>query len=564
MAIDRRWNRWSAVVRPPVPLSRLRANLIRAGVFAVCGHAAVAQAQTSDNGLSPTGQQAQSAVNSTGAQGPGNGGIPRDPWRFVPSIGLDEMYSDNINLSSKGNERSDFVTTISPGLNITRYGSRLTANFYFSPQFVYYARGTNGSTTRNALDATATSTLIENLLFFDARSSIYQSNISPFGSLSANTQNGSSNRAETRYYSFGPTARSRVGSDLTYEAGYRFSGSSSDSASYGKNTTNQGFASFESGTSIRNLGYGANVSYVDQSFGGRGEVVSESASADLTYQLLPTFRLRGSAGYDRNSYPTTGEPDLKGPSYSGGFDWIPSQHTQLKAQVGHRYFGPTANIVFQQTTATMAVSLLYTRDQTTSSSSGLTLAQNPGFAAVDQFFQATIPDPVQRARAVTDYLNQSGLNSQQFGITSFLSNQLYLEKRLQATLTIFGLRNTLTLSAYRTEQQALSNFETILDVFNQAQKIRQTGYSATLAHKLGPRTDVNVSYTKTHNTALIGSGDTRQRVLQATINRQLGKRLSGYLQYRNTTQTGASDTLGNFYGGNYRENAILGSLRLTF
>ncbi len=519
--------------------------------------------KTIATGAVAIGLQASLSPASAQALTPNSGGAARDPWRFVPSLSLDETYSDNINLSSRGNELSEFVTTVTPGLRISRASPRVNLAFDYQPQFIYYARGTNGSGIRNFLDATANVTVIENLLFFDASSSITQQNISPFGTQAANTFNGSANRAESRTVSFGPTLRSRYGQDLQYDAGYRYQASNSDNSAYASNHTSVFFADFQSSTSFRDVGFGGNVNRTDQAYGGANEIVTETIGGTLTYVVAPTFHLRGNVGYDRNTYPTTGQADLKGPSYSGGFDWQPDHHSSLNVQVGHRYFGPTANISLQHTTPRYALSAVYTRDQTTSTGSGLSLVADPNYALFDQFFRATIADPVARATAVTGALQQLGLPVSEFGTTGFLSNQLFVQKRYDVSLALFGLRNTVTFDAGRTESQSLSAITSGFDIFNQANRIRSTVYSINANHRLGPHTTINVTAQKIHNVALQGTGDTQSRIFTASVNRQLQPHLSGSVLYRNSSQTGDSID-GGFYGGNYRENAVLGSLHLTF
>ena len=530
-----------------------------------------AEAQIDVDAPPIAGQPAGSGILLPGGiSSPGNAGAARNEWRITPSIGIDETFSDNINLSPPGSERSELVTSISPALRITRYGARLTTNFDYNPQLLYYARGTNGTQVRNYLDATLNAAIVENFLFFDASTAITQSNVSPFGTQSNNTVNNSANRAETRSYTLGPTLRSHSGSDFTYSAGYRFTGSTSDNDAYAANHTSQLFAEFDSGTSLRNLGYGLDGSRSDQGFGNAGEIVQETGGLTLTYVVTSTFHLRGRVGYDRNSYPTTGQPDLKGPSYSGGFDWQPSRHTQFDAQFGHRYFGPTANVTLRETTSQVAVSALYSRDQTTSSGNGLGLVADPNYAVLDQYFRATIPDPALRAQAVTSALQQAGLSTSQFAQSTFLSNQLYLQKLAQVSVALLGLRNTVTFDASRNESQALSNISTVFDVFEQAQRFRSTTFDANWSHRLGPRTSANFSASRTHNQAVSGTGDTAVYQLTASLSRQIQPRLSGTVLVRHTQQTADNQGAGvvgsnaSYYGGNYRENAVLGSLRLTF
>ena len=54
------------------------------------------------------------------------------------------------------------------------------------------------------------------------------------------------------------------------------------------------------------------------------------------------------------------------------------------------------------------------------------------------------------------------------------------------------------------------------------------------------------------------SDDTRQRILTASINRQLGRRTFGSLQYRNARQDGSGQ------GSNYHENALIGTVRFDY
>jgi uncharacterized protein (PEP-CTERM system associated) len=313
-------------------------------------------------------------------------------------------------------------------------------------------------------------------------------------------------------------------------------------------------------------------------FNGANSIVVQSESANLQYAVAPTFHLTASIGYDRNEYPATGAPDLAGMSYTAGFDWEPTHHTSLNAQFGHRYFGPTANVRLQESRTRWVLSAGYTRDQTTSNGTGLTLVADPNYTLLNQFFTASIADPVLRAQAVTSALAAAGLSTSAYGTSSFISNQIYVQKTLYASLGLIGLSNTVTISANRTESQGLSNVTVGFDIFDQASRFRTTSYNLNWNHRLGPKTNVNASIGKNSSRALEGSGETRQRQFVVSANRQISRLLSATILYRNTVQTGSgfnntaananlnngNGTDNNFFSGNYRENAVLGSLRVSF
>ncbi len=491
-------------------------------------------------------------------------GSAREPWRFSSSVGVDETWSDNINLGSNGTGQSGFATTISPAFRVSRISPTLNLDFGYSPQYVYYSTGRAGSGLRNYLDAVANAVIVKNLLTFDARASITQQNISPFGTLAADTYNSTNNRAETRTYQFGPTLQSRFGNDFTYNAGYRYTGSTADSSAYNANHTNQLFAGFQSGTTSRDLGYGVQYNRTDQDYGGAGQLITQALNANAQYVLSPTFRLQATVGYDKNTYPATGQPDLSGAAFSAGFIWNPSRHTSLNALYGHRYFGPSANIVFQEQRQRGAITISYSRDQTTSAQSGIGLVPDPNYALVDLILQASIPDPAQRATAVAAALQAAGLPNSQYSTTGFLSNQLYLQKRFGITLALLGIRNNVSFDAYRSDSQVLSNLATTFDVFDSASRFRQTSVSVTYGYKLGPRTALTAAVSHIRNKALVGAGDTRQTLLTASANRSFGRHATGSLQVRHTQQTNNGAGSFGFSTGSYTENAVIGSLRYTF
>ena len=63
-------------------------------------------------------------------------------FRVVPSLRIEETYSDNIRLATKGQEQDAFVTEITPGISIRGVnGGRLTANLNYRMQNLFNAGG---------------------------------------------------------------------------------------------------------------------------------------------------------------------------------------------------------------------------------------------------------------------------------------------------------------------------------------------------------------------------------------------------------------------------------------
>ncbi|MBK8740395.1 MAG: TIGR03016 family PEP-CTERM system-associated outer membrane protein [Betaproteobacteria bacterium] len=101
-------------------------------------------------------------------------------WEIVPTLTIDETYTDNVRLSAPGSERSDWVTTLNPGLIVRGNGDRLRLDIAYSPLFLYRARE-GSSDVIHQLNASATAEFVKRTLFLDVRSTVSQQNISAFG-----------------------------------------------------------------------------------------------------------------------------------------------------------------------------------------------------------------------------------------------------------------------------------------------------------------------------------------------------------------------------------------------
>ena len=79
--------------------------------------------------------------------------------------------------------------------------------------------------------------------------------------------------------------------------------------------------------------------------------------------------------------------------------------------------------------------------------------------------------------------------------------------------------------------------------------------------------------THNDNKALDGTGSTKQTLYSASVNRSFGRHVSSSLEVRHTQQTSSGIATTSFTGGpgsttfttgNYKENAVIGTLRYTF
>jgi hypothetical protein len=70
-------------------------------------------------------------------------------FELTPRISVSEVYDDNINLDAT-NEKSDYLTTVSPGINLTMSSQRNSLSLDYSPTWVWYDKNDQNDTVRHA------------------------------------------------------------------------------------------------------------------------------------------------------------------------------------------------------------------------------------------------------------------------------------------------------------------------------------------------------------------------------------------------------------------------------
>src|SRR2546423_5662217 len=101
---------------------------------------------------------------------------PLAKWDVTTAVTLRETYTNNVALTSP--PQSDFITQITPGIRAFGKGPRFTANLYYAPSALLYARRSDADTILNNLGAFGRLEAIERFFFIEANGSIAQNFIS--------------------------------------------------------------------------------------------------------------------------------------------------------------------------------------------------------------------------------------------------------------------------------------------------------------------------------------------------------------------------------------------------
>lgn len=505
-------------------------------------------------------------------------------WKISPSLNLNETYSDNIKLAPRGSEKSDWVTQINPGISLTGTGSRLKANASYVMQNLYYMEGGGQDRTTHQLNANANAELVENLFFLDGQAGISQQNTSLLGPQAVDNVNATGNRTEVRTYSISPYLRHRFSSFASSEIRYTHGEVSTGTSGLSDSQMDSIQFSANSGTAFRPLGWGLNYS-------NRKAVNldSELLNGNLRYLITKSLSLTATGGYERHNYISIGTKpkdsfwtagfswapspktnidisrgeNLEAPFWNAGFSWAPSTRTSINASTRQRPFGKAHSLNANHHTRQSAWTLGYSEDITTAQSQFFAPVTIDTVSLLNQLWSAQIPNPATRQIFVDAFMRSTGLPPALSESVNFLSNRVFLQKRLQASVAVTGAKNTLVVSLFNTlrdAQTAQSQDSFLLGAGTLAlnDKTKQVGGNASWNWRINSRTNVNFGAGYARNSSpSLGRTDNNKN-FQLGMARQFQPKLSGSIALRRNQQNSSQS------GSDYQENAVTASLLLKF
>ncbi len=394
-----------------------------------------------------------SPYSTVPATGGATTGAANPPILLIPSLTIGETFNDNVNLAPKGQAQSDYITTVSPGLNLSAQGSRVNLNLNYNPQELIFARGTSANQIQQRLQGTGHAEIVPEMLFFDANASADQefvSNTGPIGSTTLTTNNNLQTvYAETAT----PYILQHLGPYMDSETRYRFSSVSTSGTQVAPETINEGLQRFTGGEFFGRLSWAVTADWtLIQNGTSLNDPLSgtdskdELGRADFRYPIYEALSIIGGGGYEKITDPTVQEPS--GLIWNGGFQYQPNPKIIYTLTYGRR-FGQS-DIELHSThlvTPQLTVSTLYSKTIQTGQSqiaanlSQLTVGPN------GTFINSQTGQPFVLNNAT------SGTASSAFGITS----GSFLQTRAEADVAFTSGRNTYLATMYDSKETSNSS-----------------------------------------------------------------------------------------------------------
>ncbi|WP_176442433.1 TIGR03016 family PEP-CTERM system-associated outer membrane protein [Noviherbaspirillum humi] len=483
-------------------------------------------------------------------------------WRFEPGAALRETYTDNVTLNSAGSRRSDFITDISPHLLATINGSSVKARLDYTLQNLGYARSADHFSSYHRLNAFANTEVVDELLYLDSRAGITQQNLSAFGPQTDNNLNVTNNRSEVRSLSISPYLRHRWGQTATGELRYGRDWLRSNTQALNADHQDRLSLSVNSGPAFATLGWGANYTQQRAYYDGGRTVNLSSATSNFTYRLSSQLGLVSTLGYETNDYATLG-PKPEGLIWLAGVKWTPSPRTNLDARLGKRFYGNTYSLTASQRTRTGVFSLGYNEELTTVLSPSVQQLNVDTSTFLNDLWRSSIPDPQARQAFVDAFIRANNLPGSLAQNVLSLSNRVYLQKGLQASLAYRTTRDTALLSFSHIDRRAQTGASADIGLPGAAllgleDHTRQASANLIVAHQLTPRLSATASLAYSRVRSLTVDNTSSLKTASFSLTRQLDLKTQAVIEYRRRNQTLALNA------GTVEENAITASIATRF
>jgi uncharacterized protein (PEP-CTERM system associated) len=447
-------------------------------------------------------------------------------------------WTSNANLG-EADSRPDVIFGVRPHIRLNGEGPQFKISGFAALNALAYLHGTQPDELQPEADLSASVQAVPRLLFIDAGLRAFQTRENPFGAQSVASATNVNN-VTTASARLSPRIEGTAGEHLHYLI-------RSDN-----NWTNEG------GTTTPAVGtnssgyYGQHVASIEHDplpLGWRLEVqrsvttyrdsttdplVIGLARATTLYALSPDLTFGVHGGYERTSFDTPGQ----GPwIYGVDGKWTPSPRTQLTAFAEERFFGASWRLAFDHHTPLVAWNIVSSRTLQTAPQSVFDLpATNNVAALLDGIFASRYPDPVERARAVQNFIASQGLPTATQQATSLQEQQLSVVNLNMATVTVLGSRNTLTLSGYQTRTADAATVNTGLPTGSSFTNNDQYGASLAATHKLTPAYILTALADWSRITSLPGFGDERtvQKSARLWLNVSVSPRTTTFVGLRYT------------------------------
>jgi len=470
----------------------------------------------------------------------GLSGAQAGEWEIQPSLSLSESYTDNVELVEAG-EEGDFITSITPGIAIRGVGRRLQMNADYLYSYNKYLDKSDFDAGNHNLQGNINNEIIRDHLFVDVNAAMFPAQVANQGQVSNRVLNrrertdqlNAGNRTDVVSYGVTPRYQQAFGSFANFLASTNYSDTSTEQGTAGGGTNNNLNVGLSSGRRFTRFSWGVDFQRRDnQNTNTDEEQTFQSLFGNGGYEINRFFRATGRIGIEDNQF-VTDQGQEGGASWLLGGIFTPNPRTSLSGQFGQRTFGDTKQFDFNYRRRRVTLSGKYDEELRTSNE---VLRDQQVFRREDAFGNPLPINPIDN----TDF----GLPLDQVGLT----DDVFINRRLNAVIGYFRKRDTFSANVYRNEQESTRN---------QLAEVN-TGFGASWTRRLSPRTSVGLMGDYQERESDGQQGNSTFLYLSPYLSYTIGPNLSSRLAYS------YSDSTGDAPDNSFTENTVTGSLSYAF
>lgn len=510
-------------------------------------------------------------------------------WKITPRITLSEVYSDNPDLVSSSQAKSDWITEITPGISIQREGGRMKVQADYRMTGLVYASDSSRNDIYHGLDGKAFAELVQDWFYVDATARISQQlregassgdtgvvGVGGVGGIGGGVGGGGqvgisgiNNTSQVGAYSISPYLKRRLGSFATVEARVAFDDVISDDSQTSDGRKTRYRLSAVSGNLYYPLTWSASYDKSETNNSDSDDTGDDRASLNARYALSKKFGLLARASLEKNDFTGVDEDEEDYKTYGLGVFYTPSRrfsadvyynhsnnngnfvsgsatlnptlHTSLKASTSQRSFGRTYGLNLSHRTRQSNWTLNYQEDLTDTKQQFLDYAGTLyAHSCAGAIIYSNSPIPPAGCNAVPG-LNINLVNQSQ-------TDETYTSKILSGAVTYTRRRSTFLLSTYlnKRDYQSTGGDE------------KTYGLQGSWNLKTSPRTTFTLSGGMSKEESSNGGDGDDLWNLGLAVTHQFDSKVSANVGLRH--QQRSSDQPGD----SYKENAVAARLNVSF
>lgn len=469
----------------------------------------------------------------------------------TPTFTASETYTETDAVRDRGARDGEFVTRLSPGLRISSRSGRVQGSLDYTLNATWYSKTSEAKAFDNALSAAFLAEAIDNRLFIDARASISQQSISPFGRQSADARTRfNDNQTEVRTASLSPYVVGTLGDVATWQLRYNASMTDTRGGTVNDSTSHGPILTVSSAATGALVGWGLLASRQTIDFKAGRATDIERINAQLFFRPDPELTLSVNGGKERTNVGSAFTRSYD--NWGAGLRWTPTPRTAIALQGDERYYGRGHSVLVEHRMKRSVLRYTDSRDSTNGADPNGVGQPVTLYQLLFLQFASVQPDPVLRDQLVRDFLRAIGRDPNELVAGGLLGSAVSVQQRRDLSWALLGVRTTLNLQAYTSHTRILDDPTNT----GRIEPVRLWGYSATVSHRLTPTSSVSLTGTRqiAKSTATQAGNDLQSLLL--SWSERISTRTSVGLSARYSTFDSPTDP--------YREAAVTASVTLVF